>query len=128
MPSTRVKPLVFLIAWMLVAAAAIKALARDNGQYGNTNPAVREWIKGLKDKSGQGCCEAADGHPAEYEWDIANNRYMVRIEGDWYAVSAEAVIDGPNKLGYATVWYWSSWELDGKKIHHIRCFLPGPGG
>jgi hypothetical protein len=52
----------------------------------------------------------------------------VRIEGEWYVVPVEAVIEGPNKLGYATVWYWSSWELDGKKLHHIRCFLPGPGG
>jgi hypothetical protein len=102
--------------------------ARDYGQYRNVDPAIREWIQGLKDKAGQGCCDTADGHPAEYEWDIAGNRYRVQIEGEWYDVPQDAVIDGPNKLGYATVWYWWSWEVDGKKIHHIRCFLPGPGG
>jgi hypothetical protein len=104
------------------------ALARDYGQYGGVDPAIREWIQGLKDKAGQGCCDTADGHPAEYEWDIASNGYKVRIEGEWYVVPEEAIINGPNKLGYATVWYWWSWELDGRKVNHIRCFLPGPGG
>jgi hypothetical protein len=115
----------------LLANAALDtggASARDSGQYRDVDPAIREWIQGLKDKAGQGCCDTADGHPAEYEWDIAGNRYKVRIEGEWYDVPEEAVIDGPNKLGYATVWYWWSWEFDGRKVHHIRCFLPGPGG
>jgi hypothetical protein len=52
----------------------------------------------------------------------------VRIEGEWYVVPDEAVIDEPNKRGYAMSWYWPSWELDGRMIPHIRCFLPGPGG
>jgi hypothetical protein len=104
------------------------ASARDYGQYRDVDPAIREWIQGLKDKSGQGCCDTADGHPAEYEWDTTGNRYKVQIEGEWYEVPEEAVIDGPNKLGYATVWYWWTWEIDGRKVHHIRCFLPGPGG
>lgn len=117
-----------LITALLLVMVVAEARARDYGQYRDVDPAVREWIEGLKDKKGQGCCETADGHPAEYEWDIADNRYRVLIEGEWYVVPVEAVIDGPNKLGYATVWYWSSWELDGKKIHHIRCFLPGPNG
>jgi hypothetical protein len=112
----------------LLLTFATEAAARDYGQYRDVDPEVRQWIQGLKDKTGKGCCDTADGHPAEYEWDIAGNRYKVRIEGEWYVVPTEAVIDGPNKLGYATVWYWWSWELDGNKIHHIRCFLPGPNG
>jgi hypothetical protein len=124
----RRKSLPLVTALLLVMSAATEALARDYGQHRDVDPAVREWVEGLKDKAGQGCCETADGHPAEYEWDTAGNRYMVRIEGEWYVVPIEALIEGPNRLGYATVWYWSSWELDGRKIHHIRCFLPGPGG
>jgi hypothetical protein len=104
------------------------ASATDYGRYRDVDPVTREWVHGLKDKAGQGCCDTADGHPAEYEWDIAGSRYKVRIEGEWYVVPEEAVIEGPNKLGYATVWYWWSRTLDGKVIHHIRCFLPGPGG
>jgi hypothetical protein len=78
--------------------------------------------------AGDGCCDTADGHPAEYEWDIATNGYKVRIDGEWYAVPPNAVIEEPNRLGYATVWYWWSWSLDGRKTNHIRCFLPGAGG
>jgi len=122
------KSLLIMVGLLACCAIVTESLARDYGQYRNVDPAIRDWIQGLKDKAGQGCCETADGHPAEYEWDIVGNRYKVRIEGEWYVVPAEAVVDEPNKLGYATVWYWWSWELDGTKVHHIRCFLPGPGG
>jgi len=119
-----------LIAFLLVllAGSVADAPARNHGQYRDIDPAVRQWVQGLKDKTGQGCCDTTDGVPAEYEWDIAGERYKVRIEGEWFVVPDEAVIDGPNELGYATVWYWLSWEMDGTMIAHIRCFLPGPGG
>jgi hypothetical protein len=122
------KSSLLVVALLASCAIVTEMSARDYGQYRNADPAIRDWIQGLKNKAGQSCCETADGHPAEYEWDIVANQYTVRIEGEWYAVPAEAVIDEPNKLGYATIWYWRSWELDGKKVHHIRCFLPGPGG
>jgi hypothetical protein len=117
-----------LIALGIGAACAATALARDYGQYRGVDPSTRQWIEGLKDKSGHGCCDTADGHPAEYEWDIARSGYRVRIEDQWYDVPSDAVITEPNRLGYATVWYWWSWEVDGRKTHHIRCFLPGAGG
>jgi hypothetical protein len=116
------------VGLLLSVIAITDTSARDYGQYRDVDPAIREWVQGLKDKAGQGCCATADGHPAEYEWDTAGNRYKVRIEGQWYDVPAEAVVDEPNKLGYATAWYWWSFELDGKKTYHIRCFLRGPGG
>jgi hypothetical protein len=118
-------PAVILATGLLSATAAG---ARDYGQFGNVDPATRQWVQGLRDKLGKGCCDTADGHPAEYEWDIAGKSYRVRIEGEWHTVPPEAVIDEPNRLGYATVWYWWSWDLDGRKSHHIRCFLPGAGG
>ena len=118
----RERSFLLVTALLMVVASTIEAPARDYGQYRDIDPELRQWIEGLKDKKGQGCCET------EYEWDIAGNRYKVQIEGEWYVVPAEAVIEGPNKLGFATVWYWWSFELGGKKIHHIRCFLPGPGG
>jgi hypothetical protein len=112
----------------LIVLAAGGSSARDYGQYGNTDPEIKEWVKGLTDKSGQGCCATADGFPADYDWDVAGNHYKVRIEGEWYDVPPEALVEGPNRLGHATVWYWWDWSADGKKTHHIRCFLPGPRG
>jgi hypothetical protein len=117
-----------MVVLFFAVAFAADAMAKDYGQYGNVDPVIRKWVQGLKDKSGHGCCDTADGYPAEYEWDVAAKGYKVRIEGEWYVVPDDAVIDQPNKLGYATVWYWWSWDMDGKKNHHIRCFLPGTGG
>jgi hypothetical protein len=111
-----------------VVGLTTSAMARNYGQYDTVDPETRNWVQGLKDKSGQGCCDTADGHPAEYEWDIAGSGYRVRIEGEWYEVPPDAVIKEPNRLGFATVWYSWSWDLAGKKTHHIRCFLPGAGG
>jgi hypothetical protein len=124
-PAKSLRIVAFLL---LTVSAAPEAPARDRGQYRGVDPTLRQWVEGLKDKGGQGCCDDADGYPTEYEWDIAGKRYKVRIDGEWYVVPDEAVIDGPNRLGYATVWYWAQWEIDGSLIPHIRCFLPGPGG
>jgi hypothetical protein len=123
-----IRPRLLMAVLLLSLAVTADAPAHDYGQYSNVDPAIKDWIKKLTDKSGQGCCATADGHPAVYEWDTAGNHYKVRIEGEWYDVPPEAVVDGPNKLGYATVWYWWDWSSDGKKTNHIRCFLPGPGG
>lgn len=117
--------LVHLLAGLL-AASVVEAPARDRDQYQNVDPALRRWVQGLRDKPGQRCCDTADGFPAEYEWDTAGRRYRVQIEGQWFDVPDEAL--GLNKLGYATVWYWVSWEIDGTMTAHIRCFLPGTGG
>jgi hypothetical protein len=120
---------VFLLVTIFFSGVpASISIARDYGQYSDIDPATKHWVKGLTDKKGKSCCETADGHPAEYEWDVSSHGYRVLIEGQWYPVPPEALIEEPNRLGYATVWYWWEWEFDGRKIHHIRCFLPGAGG
>lgn len=117
-----------LVMTAVIISIAADAPARDNGQYADVDPAIKEWVKRLTDKSGQGCCATADGFPADYDWNVADNHYRVRIDDEWYDVPPEAVVDGPNRLGHATVWYWWEWDVEGKKVNHIRCFLPGPGG
>ena len=112
-----------VIVYLLIFAGV--ALARNQGQYAQTSPEIRDWIRGLKDKNGNGCCSTADGYPAEVEWDTERERYRVRIGGQWYVVPPEAVIDGPNKLGYAVVWYVYDDEQGALKI---RCFIAGAGG
>ncbi len=122
------RSLFLLMALLLSGMPVSISVARDSGQYSDIDPATKNWVKGLTDKKGKSCCETADGHPAEYEWDVSSRGYKVLIEGQWYPVPPEALIEEPNRLGYATVWYWWEWEFDGRKTHHIRCFLPGAGG
>lgn len=108
---------------LLCGLAATAALARDNGQYPQASPDIQNWIRGLTDQQGVGCCDTADGFPAEVDWDTAAGRYRVRIDGAWWPVPDHAVVTQPNRLGYAVVWYWR--ESDGRP--RIRCFLPGGG-
>jgi hypothetical protein len=104
------------------------ALAHDDGRYGNIDLGVKAWIQGLTDASGKGCCDTADGYPAEADWDSDTGRYRVHIEGAWYDVPDEALVKTPNRLGYAVVWYYPIHELDGRMTPKIRCFLPGASG
>lgn len=116
----RLRVAILLVAaiWSLWFLGGV--FARDNGQWGNVDPAIRDWIHSLKNKHGIGCCDTADGYDAE--WDTQGNRYRVRIEGQWYVVPPEAVLDVPNRLGVPKVWYL---KPDGHVT--IRCFLPGGG-
>jgi hypothetical protein len=104
------------------------AVAHDDGRYQDTDPGIKAWVKGLTDKSGKGCCDTADGYPAEVEWDSDTGRYRVFIAGAWRDVPDETVIKTPNRLGYAVVWYYPSYEIDGQMTPKIRCFLPGASG
>jgi len=104
------------------------AMAHDNGRYSKVDPGTKAWVQGLTDKNGIGCCDTADGYPAEVEWDSDTGHYRVFIAGQWLDVPDEALIEKPNRLGYAVVWYYPSYEVDGRMTPKIRCFLPGAGG
>ena len=108
---------------LAVLSAATFAQARDDGRYAEVDPDTKAWVRGLKDKLGVGCCDTADGYPAEAEWDTAADKYKVRIEGRWHVVPDRALITEPNRLGYAVVWYFK--YEDGDVL--IRCFIPGGG-
>jgi hypothetical protein len=50
--------------------------------------------------------------------------YGVRIEGNWYDVPDDAIINEPNRNGRTIVWPMHVWE--GEKLTiAIRCFMPG---
>lgn len=114
-----------MIAFLLLLIALLLLLplahAKDDGRYENSP--LKDWVRGLKDKNGNGCCDTADGFPAEVEWDTEREHYRVRIDGAWYVVPDTAVLDQPNKLGYPMVWYWRQ-----NGVPQIRCFIPGAGG
>ncbi len=88
-------------------------------------PRIDAWAKSLRSKSGESCCAAADGWRAtEVTWDIGTGRYRVMIEGEWQDVPDSAVVEGPNRAGFAMVWWYTQWE-GGALKKRIRCFIPG---
>lgn len=114
-------------AWAILAAILVislimtlSALGRDNGQYANVLPEVRDWANALKNKRGYNCCSTADGLPAEIQYDTLGGRYRVFLEGAWHDVPDEALLTGPNRAGYPMVWTWRE-----KGMLKIRCFIPG---
>jgi hypothetical protein len=112
----------------IVMSAGISQ-ARDRGQYSLVPQSIRNWINDLTDDKGIPCCATADGTaPQDFTWDIAANRYRVKIDGEWLDVPDSAVIKGPNRVGHAIVWVdYDDPIYDLKPIISVRCFLPGPG-
>lgn len=111
-----------LIVIITLLGLIAPAFSRDDGRYAQSDQGIKEWIRGLKNSKGEGCCDTADGFPAEVQYDTASGHYRVRIDGVWLIVPDHAVITSPNKLGYAVVWYT---HVDGKP--KINCFIPGGG-
>jgi hypothetical protein len=108
------------ILGLLLVALPLGAAARNMGQF-QASPEIEQWVQNLKDDQGHGCCATADGYPTEAVWDTGRNGYRVKINDQWFAVPAAAVLKAPNRLGYAVVWYTG--DEDGEVV--IRCFLPG---
>ena len=115
--------------------SALLVRVRDNGQYANVDPGIKAWVESLKDHDGVGCCATADGTPLqEPDWEMTSDGYRVKVEGKWHEVPDRAVVNEPNRLGHAVVWfYWQSQGADatdgsaagaGQRLR-IRCFLPG---
>lgn len=51
----------------------------------------------------------------------------VRLEGKWYDVPPEALVEGHNRAGHAVVWTYPLW-MGGEEGYAIRCFMPGTMG
>ena len=85
-------------------------------------PVIKEWFKAQRAK-GLPCCDIADGHETSAE-KRQDGHYWVPIEGRWWLVPDEAVINTGNPVGSAVVWY----IMVGNGLPSIRCFVPGPEG
>jgi hypothetical protein len=119
----------FIAALVLSFALSHPAGAADHGQLGPTSPDVKAWASTLENKLKEGCCSTADGwKPEEVEYDMKGNKYRVKIDGEWYEVPPDAVVEVPNRFGFAVVWYYRSWLNGMKPSVSIRCFIPGAGG
>jgi hypothetical protein len=109
-------------ALLLVLVLCAPALARDNGQYNNVAPEVRQWFRDQKSPTtGMVCCDEADGNEAQEE--IRDGHYWTTwpaVAPTWYRVPDEVVIKEPNKVGHPVVWIY--FEQGAIKI---RCYAPG---
>jgi hypothetical protein len=104
---------------------ATPSLAVDNGQWGNVDPATREWFKGLKSPLGTPCCDFADGNriddPDYKENDDGSYEVNVPEHGGWHHVTKDRIVTATNRIGYAVIWW-------GKGSTEPYCFLPGARG
>lgn len=103
---------------------ATTASATNKGQWGEIDPATRDWFKSIRNSSGVMCCSIADGYPTD--WRIVDKHYEVFIEGEWEEVPEAAVVRVPNPLGRAVTWY-NRYGV-GKTSLLIRCFVPATEG
>jgi len=119
-----------LITLLSIAAATFTnaTIAKDRPELKNVSPEIRRWFEEMKSPTGSLCCSFADGHRTEY--DIRQGQYWVPIDGEWQAVPPEVVINTPNPVGDAIVWYLQR-NADEVAMHgqkwKIYCFVPADG-
>lgn len=92
----------------------------------NADPVLHEWFEHQYSIGKSFCCNEADGHILnETEWRTNGKGYDVNINGKWYAIPPEAMVDvrrgGPNPTGHAVVWY----KIKGDDDVTIFCFAQG---
>ena len=100
------------------------ATARDvDGRYANSP--LKSWFESLH--SGKSpCCSDADGTAlSDVDWQAKDGHYLVRIEGRWWDIPDEAVIDEPNRAGRTMVWPVYYRAVSTLVRVEIRCFIPG---
>ena len=98
------------------------AQARDDGRYAQSP--LKNWFNSLKNQTGVPCCDTADGRRIDdADVEMKPDGYYVRVDGVWYPVPPDAVINVPNRAGVPIVWPF----VDQKGKMQIRCFIPGAG-
>jgi hypothetical protein len=117
------RSLSIFFAALLMPVFSLPSPARWKPEYGQLDPRVQQFIRGLRNKLGEYCCDDADGYrpnDPDIVWDMEKNHYRVHINGEWLSVEDWMIPGKPNIAGRAIVWVWS----DGYGFN-IRCFLPG---
>jgi hypothetical protein len=83
----------FACAVLVLGTSLARVLARDNGQWQNVDPQVRQWFREQKSpKTGGYCCNESDGTYAEE--DIRDGHYWTRFEqsdGKWIPVPMKSL-------------------------------------
>lgn len=84
-------------------------------------PAQREWFSSARGSFG-GCCDVADGHPAD-DWERRADadgavHYWALYRGKWWKVTDGNVIH-KNPIGVPVIWLTTGGDA-------VRCLAPGP--
>lgn len=116
----------------VLGLASPHSLARDDGRWSAADPAKRQWFRSqISPKTGQMCCDEADGTEAEEDirdgrywarWKIKARGYDLEYTTEWTLVPDDVVIRDPNRNGSPVVWWW----FEGGKPA-VRCYAPGAG-
>lgn len=115
----------FFFLWLIILTTRSPAnWKKVADEWPDVTPSQKDWFIKQHNAKGFLCCSVADGHPTD--WDVRDGKYWAVVAGEWRQIPDEDVIDVPNPVGRAVVW-WSDTVTDdmGKKM--IRCFIPGPG-
>lgn len=108
--------------WFLIA---ILFSSPAFGQEILTGKARGEWVSKLQSVSNVRCCDDADGEDVYWESSpTADSGYKIVLDGIWYDVPKEAIVNEPNRIGKALVWVNKIYNGN-VKSYMIRCFLPG---
>lgn len=125
--------IVMAIVFLLIIIVWASGVGAHDSHYALSKD-MKTWFDGLK--SGQGpCCSDADGNVIQdVDWESNGTGYRVRIDGKWFDVPADAVVNEPNRYGPTMVWplRTGAWNYDtgtmNGPVSSIRCFMPGSMG
>jgi hypothetical protein len=119
-------PLPATLPLFALGLALLSLLIRDNGQWAQNSPAIRQWFNTLQSKSGGLCCSFADGQTVDDpDWRNTPKGYQVFYKSVWMDVPPEAVVQVGNRVGHAVLWPVEAGYPQGTVI---RCFMPGAEG
>lgn len=118
-----------LLAGLIASTQARAEWSKVAAEWPDLTPTQRDWFIHQHNGKGFLCCSEADGHPTD--WDIRRGHdgkphYWAVVDFEWREIPDEAVVNVPNPVHRAVIWFSSTvMGPDGKKL--IRCFVPGEG-
>jgi hypothetical protein len=130
MISERAHSIIFAVLWGAAAVFGTMLPASAVRAHDRHHPELGDWFRSLANSQGMPCCDGSDATRIEdVDWqticetDTGECHYQVRLEGKWWNVPPNAVVQSGNRVGPALVWplYYRDQEIV------IRCFLPGAG-
>ena len=115
-----------IFLFVLMLASVPRSHARDDGRYAGSP--LKAWFDSLANKEHKACCSDADGTAlSDVDWESKDGHYRVQLDGKWWDVPDEAVLDQPNLWGRTMVWPVPYWD-GAKRTFQIRCFIAGAQG
>jgi hypothetical protein len=123
------------IRGIVAAVVGLGPIALADG-HDHNRPDLKTWFQSLKSVSGVACCDDGEAEHAEAAWDMARSGYKVFLRnprkanesGKWFDVPDHAIVKQPNLNGFAMVWWYPFYDVDGTMTPQVRCFIPGAGG